>query len=193
MKPLKFALVLTVLAVCLSGAPITYVADLTGAAEVPPNASPGTGHAIVTVDDIANLLTVDVVFSGLLAPTTASHIHCCTLVAGTGNAGVATTVPYFTGFPIGVMAGTYIHTFDLTLMSSYNPAFVTAHGGTAAGAEAFLVAGIADGTSYLNIHTTMFPRGEIRGYLVPAPEPSTVAVTGIGLVALLLALKRKSA
>jgi hypothetical protein len=43
---------------------------------------------------------------------------------------VATTLPTFAGFPLGVTSGTYINTLDLTLASSYNPAFVTANGGS---------------------------------------------------------------
>ena len=43
---------------------------------------------------------------------------------------VATGVPTFLGFPTGVTNGYYDHTFDLTLASSFNPAYVTANGGT---------------------------------------------------------------
>jgi hypothetical protein len=50
-------------------------------------------------------------------------------------------------------------------LSSYNPAFVSANGGTAASAEAALFAGIMAGHAYLNIHTTTFPGGEIEGFL----------------------------
>jgi hypothetical protein len=94
-------------------------------------------------------------FSGLLEPTTASHIHCCTaLPFDLGlTAGVATTTPSFFGFPLGVTSGTFDSTLDLTLASSYNPAFVTAHGDIA-GAEEFLVNGMLAGTSCFNIHTT---------------------------------------
>jgi hypothetical protein len=53
----------------------------------------------------------------------------------------------------------------MTSAASYNPAFVTANGGTTAGAEAALLAGLEAGQAYLNIHTTMFPGGEIRGFL----------------------------
>ena len=81
--------------------PISYSAHLSGPAESPPNASPGTGTALVTLDTAAHMLTVDVTFSGLLGTTTASHIHCCTAVPGTGTAGIATQTPSFTGFPLG--------------------------------------------------------------------------------------------
>lgn len=163
-------------------APITYVATLSGGME---SSSPGTGTAEVIIDTTANTMFVDVVFSGLEAPTTASHIHCCTTAALTGTAGVATTTPTFAGFPLGVTSGTFMSTLDLTSASSFNPAFVTAEGGTVAGAEAALAAGLGAGRAYLNIHTTEFPGGEIEGFLVLAtPEPATLLLTGGALLGL---------
>jgi hypothetical protein len=165
---------------------ITYDATLTGAAEVPPTGSPGTGFAIVTINTITQMMNVNVVFSGLLGPTTASHIHCCTMVPGAGTAGVATTTPSFTGFPLGVTSGSFNNTFDLTLASSYNPAFVTAEGGTVASAEVALLAGMAADETYLNIHTSVDPGGEISGFLVATPEPATWLLAGIALIATII-------
>ena len=121
--------------------PLTFTALLNGASEAPPNASPGTGNATVIFDIAAHTMDVSVIFSGLLGNTTSSHIHCCTATPNTGNVGVATTTPTFPGFPLGVSAGSYSHLFDMTLASSYNPAFVTAQGGIA-NAEAALFAGM---------------------------------------------------
>jgi hypothetical protein len=57
----------------------------------------------------------------LTSTDTAAHIHCCAPL-GT-NAGVATTVPTFLGFPLGVTSGTYSsQVFDLTQPLIYNPA-----------------------------------------------------------------------
>jgi len=141
-----------------------FTAALSGGNENPPVASSGTGNAIVTWDTHTNEMTVNVVFSGLTSGATASHIHCCAVPPA--NAGVATTVPTFPGFPIGATAGTYSRTFDMTNAGSYNPAFVTANGGTPTSAEAVLFAGLVAGQAYLNIHSTMFPSGEIRGVLL---------------------------
>jgi hypothetical protein len=180
--PVVVAIALTVLAPPCRADLIVYVANLNGPSESPPNASPGTGFAEVDYDTLAHTLHVHVTFSGLLGTTTASHIHSATTDPGTGNAMVATTTPTFPGFPLGVTSGTYDHTLDLTLASSYNPAFITVNGGTTASAEAALAAGLAGGRAYLNIHTIVVPGGEIRGFLAPAPvpEPSSLALLALG-------------
>ena len=140
-----------------------FTAVLNGANQSPVIATPGTGTAKVTWNTVTNEMSVDVSFSGLTTATTAAHIHCC--IASPGNVGVATAVPTFPGFPLGVTSGTYTMTFDMTSAASYNPAFVTANGGTVAGAEAALLAGLLAGHAYLNIHTMANPGGEIRGFL----------------------------
>jgi hypothetical protein len=137
---------------------------------------------VVVYDSVANTLGVTVSFSGLLSPTTASHIHCCTAAPLTGNAGVATQTPTFINFPLGVTSGTYNNLFDLGAASTYNPAFVTANGGSVSTAESVFLAGLAADETYLNIHTSQFPGGEIRGYLVatsPVPEPGGLGVVGL--------------
>lgn len=178
---------------------ITYDADLSGVS------SPGVGYTLLTYDDFAHTLRLDVTFSGLLGPTTAAHVHCC--VAPPGTTTVATQVPSFPGFPLGATSGTYVSPlFDLTQASNWNPAFVTAHGGTPGGAEAALAAGLAAGWAYLNVHTTVFPGGEIRGFLqacgpgtsnvcgtptTAVPEPGAIALFGIGLAGLVAGRRRR--
>jgi hypothetical protein len=166
-----------------------YSAQLSGANENPTNASPATGLAIVTIDDVLDTMRVQEFFSGLLGTTTASHIHCCAPPGS--NAGVATQTPFFAGFPIGVMSGTYDNTFDMTLTSSFNASFVTANGGTADSAFAALIAGLNAGNAYLNVHTTMFPGGEIRGQLAAVPEPSTWLLLTGGFAIMGLGLRRR--
>lgn len=161
-----------------------YNALLTGAAEAPPNGSGGSGFAIVTLDDTAFTMRVQSVFAGLTGTVTTAHIHCCTLVPGTGTAGVATTTPTFTGFPSGVSTGTYDTTFDMLSTSSWNASYITNNGGTVNTAFAALQAGLNSGSAYFNVHSNVFPGGEIRGFLVTqVPEPSTYALMALGLAA----------
>ena len=159
-----------------------YTAVLNGPSESSANTSPGTGSATVTIDSNLSTMRIQESFSGLLAGVTASHIHCCTMIPGTGTAGVATTTPTFLDFPSGEAAGTYDHTFDMTLASSYNAPFVTANGGIN-GAFLALITGLNEGNAYANIHTSSFPSGEIRGFLhaAPVPEPETYGMLLAGL------------
>jgi hypothetical protein len=175
---------------------LVYTAHLTGPNEAPPNASSGVGDGTVNFDLATHTLKVDMTFSGLTTVTTASHIHCC--IAPPGTATVATQLPTFPGFPSGVTSGIYNSAiFDTLSTATWNPAFITASGGTAAGAEAALAAGLAAGTSYLNIHTSQFPTGEIRGFLTAStggqvPEPADLALFAIAAVGLLATRRRHS-
>lgn len=159
---------------------ITYIAELSGPAEAPPNASPGTGLATITLDLDLATMRVEVSFSGLTGNVTASHIHGPTATPFAGTAGVMTPTPTFPGFPSGVTSGSYDHTFDLTLASSYNAAFITASGGTISQAMNRMIGAFDEGRAYLNIHTSTFGGGEIRGFLRVVPTPATAGMLAMG-------------
>jgi hypothetical protein len=116
-------------------------ATLTGSQETPPNASPATGRAIVLVDADTNNICVFLSFSNLTSPATAAHIH----VAPPG-------VPGPIVFPIGGV-----------------PAATSGSDFYCAAASATTVNGISTNPTgyYVNVHSTVFPGGEIRGQLAP--------------------------
>lgn len=158
-----------------------FLANLSGANENPPAASPGGGTALVLFDPAFQTMTVRATFSGLTAPTTDSHIHCCTVPAL--NAGVAVGFRP-AGFPLGVTQSQFSANFDLTSAATYNPPFVVANGGTAASARTALINGTQGGLAYVNIHSTRFPGGEIRGQLVTGSDLSPQAYSLLPEVAL---------
>ena len=190
----KFAVSVTLAATMLFIAGTSQAArftfNLSGANESPPTASTASGAGIADVDPTTHTLSLNLAFTGLTTPATAAHIHCCTAVPLTGTAGVATPVPAFPAFPLGVTGGSYNQTLDLTQAASWNPAYITANGGTPASAEAALVAGINAGRAYFNIHTATNPGGEIRGFLLleETRNVPTLSDWALGLVAALLAV-----
>lgn len=159
---------------------VVYTASLDGPSEAPPNTSPGIGFSTLTLDLDLATMRIEADFSGLIGTVSASHIHGPTSVPFEGTAGVMTPVPSFPGFPHGGTSGTYDMTFDLTSATSYNPAFVTASGGTVGGALSVLLSSLEEGRAYLNIHSSAFPGGEIRGFYTLVPAPGAVAILGMG-------------
>lgn len=162
-----------------------YTANLNGPSEAPPNTSAGLGIAALTLDDASFTMRLQTAFFGLTGNVTNAHIHCCTGTAESGTAGVATRTPTFLGFPAGGTSGFYDQTFDMSQVGSWNSAYITNNGGTPLAAFAALKSGLDSGKAYLNIHSTSYSGGEIRGFLMaPVPEPQTYAMllAGLGLV-----------
>ena len=186
LKLLCGLLLALVLAVPSAHATVILTTTLLGSNETPPNASTATGTALVTLESDNKTLDVNETFSGLTGGlASAAHIHCCALP------GVAAIVAVpFTGFP-NATSGHYINSFDLSQASTYNPAFITAEGGTVALAEAAFINSLETGLTYANIHDAVFPSGEIRGQLEVVPEPASLAVFATSLLGLGFAARRR--
>ena len=162
-------------AAAADAAVLKYAAVLSGATEVPAVVTPGTGSAKLTVDTVAKTYRLVFDFRDLTGNSTVAHIHGPTETAGIGTAGVMTQTPSFAAFPVGVTAGSFDQTFDMTLATTWNPAFVTTQG-SIANAESTFLASLAGGTAYLNIHSSTYPRGEINGFFTVAPIPLPAGV-----------------
>lgn len=160
-----FALCLIAVAVPHAGAAVLVIPVSLDGAQAGV-ASPGLGSAQLTLDDVAGTLNVDLSYSGLTTPTTNAHIHCCAVPGS--SAGVI--IPFVPPFVTGLTSGTFINTFNLTVLQ---------------------VSQVESGLSYINIHTTAFPGGEIRGQ-IPAsvPEPATVLLIGASVLGLTLVRKK---
>jgi len=174
----------------IEATPIIYVTNLSGLNENPPVATPGFGLATVIFDIDAHTMEVTASFQDLIGTTTQAHIHCC--ADPPINVGVATQLPSFTSFPLGVTFGVYSHLFDTSLASTWNNSFIVSSGGTVAQAEARLAQGLADGQAYFNVHTNFRPGGEIRGILA-VPEPGTIGLILLGLGTLVAARRKRRA
>jgi len=130
-------------------------ATLYGYNENPVNASPGYGYVTLTLNDVSGAIAITSgSFSGLLGNTTASHIH------GYSGPGVNSGVIVGLTLPLGVTSGT------LTGSGTINAANVLA------------------GLTYVNVHSTLYPGGEIRGQIQVVPEPATASLLGIGMLGL---------
>jgi CHRD domain len=109
--------------------------QLSGAQEVPPVTTGGSGSIDTKFDKSTNVLTWTVTYAGLSGPVTAGHFHGP--AAAGANAGVA--VP-FTGNLSSPISG------KATLTAAQ-------------------VADLTAGRWYVNLHTAKHPGGEIRGQL----------------------------
>ncbi|KQW42897.1 MULTISPECIES: CHRD domain-containing protein [unclassified Roseateles] len=152
----------------------------------------GTGTLSLEYDDDGHTLLINATWSGLSGNTSNAHIHCCTALPNAGTAGVALAQGgILPSFPLGATSGSYNRIIDLTQTNQYSATFVTASGGTAAGAEARLISNLLSGNAYFNIHSTTFPGGEIRAFVTAVPEPETYGLMLGGLGVLGLAARRR--
>ena len=129
-----------------SAAMLNFHATMDGKAEVPPNASTGSGDALATLDTSSKQLSYTITFFGLSGPATAAHFHGP--AAPGANAGVAVA--------IGGASPTSPVTGSVTLTDAQ-------------------MADLQAGKWYVNVHTAANKGGEIRGQMMPTGGPGPAA------------------
>jgi hypothetical protein len=158
---MKTLLTLIALAATLTVAQAQDYTASLDGAQAGGGARTGSGTATLTIHG-GNLLDYMVMYSGLSGNVVNQHIH--------GPAGPGTNAGVLVQFnaPVGGM------------ISGVNVPL-----------SAATIAAMNAGLTYVNIHTSTFGGGEIRGQIYMVPEPATAAVLGLGLAALVVARRRK--
>jgi hypothetical protein len=151
---------LTVVATSADEGTLSLRARLTGFQESPPKLSPSTGTFEATV--IGSTLSYTLTYSKLSSPAFMSHIHfaqpavnggiflwLCGSATAPGPAGTPTCPP-----DGGTVSRSGVTAADIQGLSAQN---------LSAGDFAGALRIISAGDAYVNVHTTSFPAGEIRG------------------------------
>jgi hypothetical protein len=135
---------------------VTYKATLSGAAERPtPVTSPGTGSFTGTYNPTTGLLSYTVTFTGLGAPSSLSHIHG----PGTVDQAVGVLVNFQTVGNVLFIPGPTAETYNGTISLTAANAITTTVSGDSL--RKLMDAGL----TYVNVHSTTYPGGEIRGQI----------------------------
>ena len=132
----------------------TYVCVLSGGTEVPPVTTQANGNATVVLDASQTQLSISCQFQNLTGTYQSSHIH------GPGPAG--TNQPVKWGFSSPAAPWVFTNTNHDGTISNF---LVT-------GIVAADVTNLNNGQFYVNVHSTVFPGGEIRGQLGSNPVPT---------------------
>ena len=115
----------------------------------------GSGLVSVSLNDITGAIDVNGTFTGLSGSRTDQHIH--------GPAGFGANAGVF--FPLsgtGTTSGTILGSGTLTLAQ---------------------IGFITSGNAYINVHSSTFGGGEIRGQIVPEPAGlAMIGAAGLGLL-----------
>lgn len=137
---------------------ITYVASLAGANER-PNAvtSNGTGTFTGTLNPTANTFSWTLSFSGLTSNATLAHIH------GPADANTSTGVIVNFAAPAGGTGTLATGATSGTATGSISLAGAVNSGGTITGDSLRKL--LDAGLTYVNVHSTNFGAGEIRGQI----------------------------
>ena len=131
-----------------------FIAHLDGLTESPPNASPSTGTCIMVLNNAQTELSYTLSFTPLLAPQTAAHFHNDDIANPSPNGAVVRGIGV--GTPI---SGVWKNTDAQPL----TPAMVV---------ELFA------GRLYVNVHSSLYPAGEIKRYIFQEPTATENSTWG---------------
>jgi CHRD domain len=135
-----------------------FTASLDGTQEVPPNVSPGTGTAVVDLNDAMDSISVTLDWQNLLAGATSATIS---------DAPPGSTGPVVFSLALGSGAGTTTGSIDPSPQSF--------------SITAAQVADLQAGNFYVEVATSLVPAGEIRGQLSAVPEPGSLGLAGTAI------------
>ena len=141
----------------------TFVAQLNGAQETPPNPVKSSGYAGVMLSGDGSKMYYSITATDLTTPAMMAHIHTGVL----GEAGpVVVTLCSPSTTPCQSEGQVVQGSFDASALSG------PLQGGTLSD----LLYAIETGDAYVNVHTTTYPNGELRGQLV---DPLAMPMPGM--------------
>jgi CHRD domain/PEP-CTERM motif len=142
-----------------------FLANLDSTQVPPPTSnSPATGVGLFTLNAAQTQLSFSVTYQNLIGTITGAHFHDNVF----GVRGPLEHEADITGVtPVsGTLTGVW---------SSTDPTTPLTPG---------LVGDMFAGKMYIDLHTTAFPMGEIRGQLQSVPEPASLTLLGLGTLGL---------
>jgi hypothetical protein len=142
---------------------VAFEASLDPFQEVPPHNTPGYGSADLSLDTTTGVVTISPgtgIYADLLAG--ASTVRFQDAIVGANGPTLALFTLDTPGNTSGTFSGNGSSALTPTQMND-----------------------MMDGNTYLNITDAVFPSGEIRGQVLPVPEPGSLAFLSVlGLFAL---------